>query len=233
MAQARFLSQMHLNHVAVRQRRSRGFTLSRNHLKQIQLSLFLEKQKHPRGHQTNPCSQHNFERSHRAAHAQSQNALAAGMVELHGPGLSATTAIQGVPKGLLELGFAQRRDTLRKLNSFEGIDAGSDHEAGNALVDGRPEVLISTVNGWQGGHRLQPLEICEPPSFLASGRQTQPLEIGLPPLLNWCQHRVDHDQATPSAASCSSTQSYPICSSSNASSLPPVRRMRPAAITWT
>ena len=49
----------------------------------------------------------------------------------------------------------------------------------------------------------------------------------------YSRSREHQGTSTGCRANSASTQSYPVRSSSSASSLPPLRRMRPAAITWT
>ena len=98
MAKHSLLPDVRFQHMAVR-----GSPFSENHLQQIQFRLFLKHQQNPCGHEPFATGKHQLQRWNLAANPQGQQLVTAGVVELDRPGLGTTAAIQGVPKGLLQL----------------------------------------------------------------------------------------------------------------------------------
>ena len=202
VAQLGFLAQVHLQHMAM----GRG-PIGLQHLQQIQARLLLHQQHNPGGRQTSSTGQHQLQGSYRTTHPQGQHLPRRGMVEFHRPATGTAAAIQGVTQRLLQFHRGEDTQSLRQSNTVEGVTLTIEHQP-VYTCRGRGECK-GRHNCTQGepGQRLQAFEVREPPRLLAAGRQTQPLQRGPTALLNRCQHRACHGQATPWAASSLSTQS--------------------------
>ena len=132
MAQLGLLPQMHFQHMAMSRR-----SLRQQHLHQLQLCLFLQQQQNPRGVQPGTGRQDQFQRADASPHPQGQDLLGFGVIELHGPDLGTTAAVQGVAEGLLQLFGIQRRDSLRKNLPSQGIVKPINHQSGHPFQAGR------------------------------------------------------------------------------------------------
>ena len=131
------------------------------------------------------------------------------MIELNGPVIRTTAAVQGVTERLLQLSDLQRGDALRQGHAIEGVVQ---------TVDDKPErrgrwqgAFSRSLNPLHAGQRLQALEIGQPPGLLPACWQTEPLKSRATTGLHGRKHTIHHGhrhrQATPWAASSRSTQS--------------------------
>ena len=183
---------MHFQHMAVGRR-----PLSQQHLHQLQLSFFLQQQQHPRGVQPRTRRQHQLQRTNPSPHPEGQDLLGFGMVELHGPDLGTTAAIEGVAEGLLQLFSIQRRDSFRKHLAGQGIIKTIEHQTGHPVQAGRQRRGQWRGTGRQFRDRRKPFEVGEAPGLLAAVGQTKLFKRGSTALLHWRQHTARHGQAAP------------------------------------
>ena len=121
---------------------------------------------HPRGVQPDTGRQHQLQRTNPSPHPEGQDLLGFGVVELHGPDLGTTAAIQGVAEGLLEFFSIQRRDSLRKHLAGKGIIKTIEHQTGHTVQAGRQRRGQWRGTDRQFRHGRKPLEVGEAPGLL-------------------------------------------------------------------